>query len=186
MRFDQFGERVIRGGDRQLAQHGRVRVDLAQDIDVAADQVAFGRNSHPEAVGGKQFERMPRELFRALKRVIRVAHRAGGDHAGAGLAAQIVADDAQGILLCVYGVEIVVAVAFRAAVAVDAAVAASAVDIHVVARAEPARAVFRVGDDGFCRDGLHRLRRLSEEWAADGRPCEIGFQNALEGFPYLL
>ena len=162
MRLDDPGERVVRRGDGQLAQHGRSCVDLAEHVGVPADQVAFGGDGHAEAVGRKQLERVPRELFGALERVVRVAHRAGGHHARPGLAAQVVADDAQRVLLGVHGVKIVVAVTFRAAVAVDAAVRAAAVDIHIIARTEPACAVFGVCDNGFRRDGLHERHRLSK------------------------
>ena len=108
---------------------------------------------------------MPRELLGALERVVRVAHRAGGDYARLRFAPQVVANDAQRVLLGADGVEIVVAIAFRAAVAVDAAVGAAAVDIHIVARAEPARAVWGAGDDGLCRYGLHGRTAFPEDSA---------------------
>ena len=155
MRLDQAGQRIVRRGHGQLAQHGRFPVDLAQHINIPADQVAFGRNRYAEAVSREQLEGVPRELFGALERVIRVAHRPCGHHTRAGLTAQVVPNDAQRVLLGVYRVEVIVAVTLRTAVAVDASVRAPAVDIHIVARSEPACPVFRICDNGLCRDRLH-------------------------------
>ena len=164
MRFNFAGERVIHRGNGQLAQNGRVLLDFPQNVDIAADQIAFGSDSGTETVSCQQFERVARELLGALERIVRITHCAGGDHARACFAAQVVADDAQRVLLGADCVKIIVAVAFRPAVAINAAMAAAAVDVHIIACAEPVCGAFGIGDNGFGGKHLHSGSSFPAVW----------------------
>lgn len=86
--------------------------------------------------------------------IVRIAHRARPHHAGLDLPAQIVPHDLERIFLDAHRVEAVDPVALGAAVAVNTAMAAAAVKVHIVIRAEPF-AAFRARHDGFGGDGLN-------------------------------
>ena len=155
VRLEPARQRIVCGGDGQLAQHGRVLLYRAQNVNIAADEAAFRDDRHAEAVFRKQRECAACQPLGALVRIIRIAHRAGADNAGVLLAAQLVPQQQERVLLGVNMVEIVVAVALRAAVAVNAAVRAAAVQIHVPVRAEPVLRAFLPCQQRFCGDGVH-------------------------------
>ena len=92
----------------------------------------------------------------ALERIVRVRHRPDAHNAFASARAQLAVQDGERIELHPHLVEVLDAVAIAAAVAVDAAVRAPPVQVHVVVDAEPLRIV--VADfleDGFRPDRFH-------------------------------
>ena len=80
---------------------------------------------------------MAGELELLLKGVIGVAHGAHGDEGRLRLPGQVVPEQAQGVRLGFYPVEVRILVAGAAAVAVETAVATAPVEIHGVVGAEP-------------------------------------------------
>ena len=121
-------------------------------INIPCYQGAFRYNSKPEAEGVDKLGGVSAQKLGFLKGIIGVAHRACSDNARLNLTAQLVPQDFKGVFLFADGIKILYPVALASAVAVDTAVAAALVEIHIVVVSEPVGAfVFlQYGFSGYC------------------------------------
>ncbi len=131
--LEDAAEAFVAGRQRHLHDCLRLPVDMRQQFNVPQHQIGFCQHCSPEAVGINQFKASARQAKLLLDRHIGVTHRAGADHASAafpseGFREQLRCVRLDGDILKGHGRQ----VAFAAAVAVDAAVRAAAVEIHAV------------------------------------------------------
>ena len=112
-------------------------LDALKQVDVPYNQVAFRGSRRAEPIGVQQLQSVPGQQLGLLKGVVRIAHGAHSGKAGLYLPPQLIPQDAQGVLLSPHLVKALNAVAVAAAVAVDAPVAAPAVEVQRVVGAEP-------------------------------------------------
>lgn len=152
VRLDLFAQRVVISGDGHFYQHRRQRGDPLQNVRVALHQRAFGSDGHAETVSFQKQQRAAGEPQPRFQRIVGVAHGTCAHQAFFALAAQIAFHQRQRVFLDTYGVELLDLVTVAAAVAIDTAVAASAVQVHIIVRAEP-RLVLRARYDGLGRYG---------------------------------
>ena len=128
----------VGGGDGQFTDYRGVVLNQPVQVDIPDNQVAFGGRRHPALVGVDQLQGVAGELELLLKGVIGVAHGAHGDEGRLRLPGQVVPEQAQGVRLGLYPVEVRILVAGAAAVAVETAVAAAPVEVHGVVGSKPA------------------------------------------------
>ena len=106
-------------------------MDSGQQFQIPQDEIGFRQDREAEPIAADDLQAAAGQLELGFERQIRVGHRAGGDHAGTPLSAQFGLKQDRGVGFDLDILEIMQhLVTAAAAVAVDTAVGASAVEVH--------------------------------------------------------
>ena len=152
-----FGDRILCRCNGDMHRHRAKFLNLLQNRNIPHHQVGLCGDDNAKAIPVNFFQGAPCQLLVLFKEIVRVTHRAGMDDPCPPPGAQLPLQYIQRIFLGAHLIKIFDLIAFAAAVAVNAAMAAAPVQIHIVVAAKPILLLTVAGKDGFGRDIFHTL-----------------------------